>query len=108
MTPLKEVKNIPSLKFLGFTLEKNLQALINGQPIAEAIPNTLPIFAAVSIGPAFGMFIMNGNVIPGDENGKAKYDFHTTWIKIFKGDIEAFNGNKGYLQKTLADLSAAK
>ena len=107
MTPLKEVKNIPSLKFLGFTLEKNLQALINGQPITEAIPNTLPVFAAVSIGPSFGMFIMNGNVIAGDENGKAKYDFHSTWIKIFKGDIEAFNGNKSYLQKTLADLSAA-
>jgi hypothetical protein len=24
LTPLKEVKNIPSLKFLSFTLEKNL------------------------------------------------------------------------------------
>jgi apoptosis-inducing factor 2 len=107
LTPIKEVKNIPSLKFLGFTLEKNLQALVNGQALSESIPKTLPIFAAVSIGPSYGMFVMNSNVIAGDENGKAKYDFASTWVKIFKGDIEAFKGNKGYLQKTLGDLSAS-
>ena len=106
MTPLKEVKNIPSLKFLSFTLEKNLQALVKGETVSAAIPKTLPAFAAVSIGPAYGMFVMNSNVIVGDENGKAKYDFASTWVKIFKGDLEAFNGNKGYLAKTLVDLSA--
>ena len=74
--------------------------------VFTASPKTLPAFAAVSIGPAYGMFVMNSNVIVGDENGKAKYDFAETWVKVFKGDLEAFKGNKGYLEKTLADLSA--
>jgi hypothetical protein len=103
---LKEVKNIPSLKFLSFTLEKNLQALVKGEAVSTSIPSKLPVFAAVSIGPSFGMFVMNSNVMAGDENGKAKYQFAETWVKIFKGDYEAFKGNKGYLEKTLADLSA--
>jgi hypothetical protein len=106
LTPLKEVKNIPSLKFLSFTLEKNLQAQVKGEKVSTSIPKSLPVFAAVSIGPAYGMFVMNSNVIVGDENGKAKYQFAETWVKVFKGDFEAFNGNKGYLAKTLADLSA--
>ena len=72
-TSLNEVKNIPTLKFLGFTLEKNLQSLVKGEPVAAEIPKKLPVFAAVSIGPSYGMFIMNSNVMAGDESGKAKY-----------------------------------
>ena len=79
---------------------------MKGEIVFTAIPKTLPVFAAISIGPAYGMFVMNSNVIVGDENGKAKYQFAETWVKVFKGDLEAFNGNKGYLAKTLADLSA--
>ena len=79
---------------------------MKGEKVFTAIPKTLPAFAAVSIGPAYCMFAMNSNVIVGDENGKAKYDFPSTWVKIFKGDLVAFNGNKGYLAKTLVDLSA--
>ena len=69
-----------------------------------SIPDKIPLFAAVSIGPAYGLFVMGDNVMPGEENGKAKYQFAETWVKVFKGDIETFKGNKAYMLKTYKDM----
>ncbi len=102
---LNEVKNIPSLKFLAPFLYKNVSAVIKGEPAAESIPAKLPVFAAISIGPNYGIFVMNSNVMPGEENGKAKYGFAADWVAMFGGDYEKFKGNKAYLASTYEDMA---
>lgn len=99
-TSINEVKNIPSLKFLAPFLHKNLSEVIKGQPTTESLPAKLPVFAAVSIGPSYGMFVMNSNVMAGDENGKAKAGFASDWVSMFGGDYEKYKGNKAYLEST--------
>ena len=103
-TSINEVKNIPSIKFLAQFLESNLQKVVSGKTDLVSIPDKIPLFAAVSIGPSYGLFVMGDNVMPGDENGKAKYQFAETWVKVFKGDYETFKGNKAYMLKTYSDM----
>lgn len=100
------MKNIPSIKFLAQFIVKNIIAVLNGQAPTDVLPKKLPIFVAISVGPNFGIFVMNGNVMPGENNGQGKFSFSKDYIKMFAGDMAVINGQKAYLDNTYKDLAA--
>jgi hypothetical protein len=66
---MREVKNIPSIKFLRQFIVPNLKAVLAGQAPSTSIPKRIPVFVAISIGPSYGMFVQNDNVYASDDNG---------------------------------------
>jgi len=103
-TTLNEVKNIPSLRFYGPTIFENIQAVLKGEAPSTALPTKAPVLAGVSIGPSWGLFIMNGNVMPGDETGKVKFQYIEDYHKSFTGSIEIWRGQRDWLNGTYKDL----
>jgi NADH dehydrogenase FAD-containing subunit len=84
-TSLNEVKNIPSIKFLAPFITQNIKDHLKGELPSNPIPAKLPIFAAVSIGPSYGMFVTNQNVNAGEGLAAGKFTFAEDWIKIIGG-----------------------
>ena len=74
-TSLNEVKNIPSLRFFGPTLDANVVSVLKKEEPKVSLPAKAPVLAGVSIGPSFGLFIMNGNVNSGEGVGKVKFEY---------------------------------
>jgi len=50
------------------------------------IPSKLPHVAPVSLGPSFGMMIMNGVVFAGEAIGKGKFEVTDVFEGLCKGD----------------------
>jgi hypothetical protein len=103
-TSLNEVKNIPSLRFFGPTLYANVVSVLKGEEAKTSLPAKAPVLAGVSIGPSFGLFIMNGTVNSGDGVGKVKFDYIKDYPNIWRGGIEAFRGQRDWLNGTYNDL----
>lgn len=103
-TSLNEVKNIPSLRFLSRQIKANVESLLKKEEPKAAIPAKLPVLAGVSIGPSFGIFVMNGNVNSGEGTGKVKFEYIEQYPQIMKGKIEIFRGQRDWLNGTCDDL----
>ena len=77
-----------ALSFLAPYLAKNLAQIAHGQRPTNTIPNRLPFMSLVSMGPAFGIMVMNGLVTSGDNIAKGKFDVTDAYEKLCKGDQE--------------------
>lgn len=104
-TSLNEVKNIPSLRFFGPTLYANVVSVLKKEEPKVSIPTKFPVLAGVSIGPSFGLFIMNNTVNSGDEVGKVKFQYISDYSTVWKGSIDAFRGQRDWLNGTYNDLA---
>ena len=40
------------------------------------------------MGPTYGVFVMNTNVIAAEGNGVPKFEFAANYIKMFGGDVD--------------------
>lgn len=70
------------------------------------MPKKLPVFAGVSIGPSFGIFIQNSAAYAGEGNGAIKFSLLDDYIKIWKGDDALLKGNTAYLKQSYDDLAS--
>lgn len=94
------------MKFLAPVIVDNVTAVAAGQAPTKSIPAKLPVFAAISMGPSFGVFVQNSNVMAGEGFGKGKFDFTENYLKIYGGAHEILVGQKAYLDQTYKDLCA--
>jgi hypothetical protein len=101
---LNEVKNIPSLRFFGPTLYANVVSVLKKEEPKVSLPAKDPVLAGVSIGPSFGLFIMNSTVNSGYGVGKVKFEYISAYPAIWKGGIDAFRGQRDWLNGTYNDL----
>jgi len=62
LTSLKEEKNIPAMRFLASILIGNIIALAEGKRLSQSIPRVLSFICIVSMGPTFGIQVVNGMV----------------------------------------------
>ena len=51
-----------------------------------AIPSRIPFFAPVSLGPTYGIMIMNGLVSAGEGMGKGKFEYTDVYEGLCNGD----------------------
>ncbi len=58
LTPLNELKNIPTIKFESPFLAKNIKALAKGLPL-EPLPAKMPRMCGLSVGPVYGIQVLN-------------------------------------------------
>lgn len=103
-TPINEIKNIPSLKFLGPFAIQSINSVGKGSALSSPMPKKFPTFVAVSVGPSFGIFVQNTAAYPGEGNGAIKFSLCDDYIKIWKGDNTLLQGNNAYLKSTYDDL----
>ena len=61
------------------------------------MPKRLPVFVALSLGPEFGIFVMNDKVNADPSAGKSKFDYTESYIKMFSGDEKLISQQKAYL-----------
>ena len=69
-------------------LAKNLAQIAHGQRPSNALPSRLPFMTMVSLGPSFGVVVMNGLVTSGDNIAKGKFDVTDAFGNLCKGDQE--------------------
>ncbi len=74
LTSLNEEKTVPGLKFLSEYLYKNLVQHASGLRPSNQIPSTIPTMSIVSLGPSYGILILNGLVSYNNEAGKKKFE----------------------------------
>ena len=54
--------------------------------MSSPMPKHLPTLIAISLGPSFGLFIMNGNVQADPAAGISKFDYTEKYMQMFGGD----------------------
>jgi hypothetical protein len=85
-TSLNEEKTGIVLSFLVPTLAKNLAQIAHGQKPSNTIPSKLPHLSPVSLGPNFGLMVINGIVASGEAFGKSKFEVTDAFEGLCKGD----------------------
>jgi hypothetical protein len=97
------VKNIPSLRFFSRTIKANVESALKKEESKVSIPAKFPVLANVSIGPSFGLFIMNNSVNSGEGTGN-KFEYIEQYHQIYKGKIDIFHDQSKWHNETYDDL----
>jgi hypothetical protein len=84
-TSLNEVKNIPSLRFFSRTIKANVESALKKEEPKVSIPAKFPVMAGVSIGPSFGLFIVNDTVDSAEGASRVKFEYIEQYNQIYKG-----------------------
>jgi hypothetical protein len=80
------MKGASTIAFLAPYIAKNLQQIAVGQRPSNQLPERLPFFCGVSLGPEYGIMILNGLVSGNNSLGKAKFDVTDKFAKLVSGD----------------------
>lgn len=86
------------------TIYANVVSVLKGEEPKVSLPAKFPVLAGVSVGPSFGLFIMNGTVNSGDDIGKVKFQYIEDYSGVWKGTIDTFRGQRDWLNGTYNDL----
>lgn len=86
LTSLNEVKTAFVIVFLTEYLSKNLQQLAVGQQPSHQLPSRLPFMSMISLGPQYGIMVMNGLVADGATMAKGKFDLTEAYAGLARGD----------------------
>lgn len=93
------------MRFFSPTLYANVVSVLKKEEPKVSIPAKFPVLAGVSLGPSYGLFVMNGNVNSGEDVGKVKFQYINDYPAIWKGGIETFRGQRDWLNGTYNDLA---
>ena len=75
-----------SMKFMSPSIISNLKQIANGQRPSHTLPNRLPNFSMVSLGPTYGIITLNGLVLGNEGIAAAKFELTDAYGRIFRGD----------------------
>ena len=106
-TRIHEVKNIPSMKFLAPFLSDNVTAVAQGKQPQNKIPQKLPVYVAISLGPKDGIFVQNDVAQASEAAALSKFDYTDMYIKMFGGSVELIKDQKKVLCDAYTSLNAS-
>lgn len=87
-------------------LAKTIISQAKGETLNDPLPKKMPVLAAISLGPVYGILVLNENVMHGEGHGASKFTYTETYINMYRGDISGLPGNKAYMEDTYKKLTA--
>lgn len=92
-TSLNECKGILGLLFMSEFLYKNLVQNALGRRPSHQLPSSINLMCLISLGPNYGIMVMNEMVKADNELGKMKFEMTEMQAKIRSGDFAAMAAN---------------